>query len=109
MTLRECAEKGITRVALVKDGVPVWNPYSFGDIHLYGDGTIGPWMKIYDPCGSMACGNPPWGPITVLTIEITGQPCVQATDQFEEYREPADMDRFPGCPSKPAVNSQARV
>ena len=102
MTLRECAEKGITRVRLIKDGKPVWNPYSFGDIHVFDDGTMSPWMKVYDPCGQLACGDDAWRPIHVLTVPV-GRGSVGLDDQFEAYMPPADMDRFPGCPSVPSV------
>ncbi len=103
MTLKECAERGITRVTLIKDGLPIWNKYSFGDLHVYDDGTFGPWMKIYDPCGQGTLGNHIWKPITVLTVEVPGHMCVSKSDRFVEYTEPADMSRFPDCPVKPVI------
>ena len=103
MKLSEAAKKGITRLAYVQDGKPVWNKYSFGDIHVYSDGTMGPWMNVYDPCGSLACGNPAWTAIPIITIPITTQPSVGKDDEFEVFIPPDDMDRFPGCPPIPSV------
>ncbi len=103
MKLKECAEKGISRVAYVRDGKSIWNPYSFGDIAIFEDGSYGPWMKVYDPCGQLACGNPAWKPIDVLTIPSPSQVSVEPSDEFEAYVPPSDMDRFPDCPPLPTI------
>ena len=98
MKLREAAQRGITRLALFRDGKPVWNPYSFGDINVCDDGTMGPWMWVYDPCGQLACGNPMWKSIPVLTFPNKSQISVGPDDEFEPYVPPLDMHRFPGYP-----------
>lgn len=90
-------------MAYVEDGKRVWNPYSFGDLCVFDDGSMGPWMNVYDPCGSLACGNPAWTKLPVLTIPMKTQESVQPEDEFEAYVPPADMDRFPGCPPVPPV------
>lgn len=103
MTLKEAAAKGITRLIYVRDGKPVWNKYSFGDIAVFDDGTYGPWMKIYDPCGSLACDKAAWTPITVITFPVPGYRSIGPTDQFEAFVPPDDIDRFPGCPPVPNI------
>lgn len=98
MKIPELAKQGITRVRLVKDGKSVWNEYSFADLHVFEDGTTGPWIKVYDPCGQLACENPAWKPMSILIFEAK-------EDEFEPYSPPADMGRFPGCPPVPDVIS----
>ncbi len=99
MKLAEAAKKGITRLAYVQNGRSVWNEYSFADIDVFEDGTYGPWMHVYDPCGQLACGNEAWKPIELLTITVKSQPSVDTeNDEFEPYAPPPDMNRFPGCP-----------
>ena len=91
-------------MAYFRDGKAAWNPYSFGDIAVFEDGTLGPWMKVYDPAGQMACGNPPWKPIDVLTIPLESQISIEPEDEFEPYIPPAYLNRFPGCPQIPAIH-----
>jgi hypothetical protein len=103
MTLQQIAKAGITRVRLMKDDKPVWNPYSFGDLTVFSDGTMGPWLRVYDPCGQLACGKPAWESIPVLTITVRGQMCVEPSDDFEAYTPPNDIARFGELPPTPTV------
>jgi hypothetical protein len=103
MKLHEAAARRITRLVLLEDGKRAWNPYSFGDITVFNDGSYGLWMNVYDPCGSLVCGNPAWTKIPFLTMPVKTQPSVGPDDEFEEFVAPADMDRFPGCPPVPGV------
>ena len=103
MTLAEAAKKGITRLAYVRNGKPVWNEYSFGDIAVFDDGSIGPWMHVYDPCGMLASGRPAWTSIPVMTIPVVTQLSVGHDAEFEPFEAPDDMDRFPGCPPVPKI------
>jgi hypothetical protein len=107
MKLEEAAKRGITRLMLMKNGKPVWNPYSFGDITVFSDGTIGPWMKVYDPCGRLACREPAWDPINVLTLAVPSMASVEPSDEFEVYIPPLDIARFGTPPPIPMVRPVA--
>lgn len=117
MKLKELAKLGVTRVQLIENGRPVWNEYSFADMTVFKNGIIGPWLKIYDPCGQSALGRPMWDPIELFTFDLNQGPtpssndmCVRESDEFQGYEPPLDLSsKFPGAPRVQTVQPSVEM